>query len=79
MAERKPKATIVRGPDGTLYKLTKAKAPEPLSDADAQTVENKLAPGGETEQKLEGIVSDTMQAAGGCTQRVHIIIPDVDI
>ena len=80
MAQNKPKTTIVRAADGTLWAVSKDGTVKPLDDKDAKKVEEIVAPGGPTEQKLEAIVKQEMsQVAAGCTQRVHIAIPDVDV
>ena len=80
MAQNKPKTTIVRAADGTLWAVSKDGTVKPLDDKDAKKVEEIVAPGGPTEQKLEAIVNQEMlQVAAGCTQRVHIAIPDVDV
>ena len=76
MAQNKPKTTIVRAADGKLYAVSKTGPPRELTATETKAVED-IVP--KTEKTLEGIVSETMQAAGGCTQRVHIIIPEVDI
>ena len=76
MAQNKPKTTIVRAADGKLYAVSKTGPPRELTATEKKAVED-IVP--KTEKTLEGIVSETMQAAGGCTQRVHIIIPEVDI
>ena len=77
MPQNKPKTTIVRGPDGTLYYLTKGKALEPLPPNEAQEVHDAVP---KIEQNLEATVAQAMsQVAAGCTQRVRIAIPDVDI
>ena len=77
---QKPKTTIVRAADGTLWAVSKDGTVKPLDDKDAKKVEEIVAPGGPTEQNLEAIVNQAMsQVAAGCTQRVHIAIPDVDI
>jgi hypothetical protein len=80
MAQNKPKKTIVRAADGTLWAVSKDGTVKPLDDKDAKKVEEIVAPGGPTEQNLEAIVKKEMQqVAAGCTQRVHIAIPDVDV
>jgi hypothetical protein len=77
---QKPKTTIVRAADGTLWAVSKDGTVKPLDDKDAKKVEEIVAPGGPTEQNLEAIVNQAMsQVAAGCTQRVHIAIPDVDV
>ena len=80
MAQNKPKTTIVRAADGTLWAVSKDGTVKPLDDKDTKKVEDIVAPGGSTETTLQGIVEKAMsQVAAGCTQRVHIAIPDVDI
>jgi hypothetical protein len=77
MAQNKPKTTIVRAADGTLWSVTKGGQPKQLSLTETQQVTAIVTA---TETTLQGIVEQAMsQVAAGCTQRVHIAIPDVDI
>ena len=52
MAQNKPKTTIVRAADGTLWAVSKDGTVKPLDDKDAKKVEEIVAPGGATEQNI---------------------------
>lgn len=72
------KNTVVRGPDGALYVLSKTAPPAKLTEQQAQKLTEILA---DAEQKFEDTlykeISTNIEA--GCFHAIHITIPDVSM
>lgn len=74
----KPKTSIVRGPDGAVYILSKTAAPVKMSDADAQKLRDILD---DHKDKFEDILTDAISAAipMGCGHKLDLTVPDVSM
>lgn len=68
-------STIVRGPDGVLYLLSKKAPPLKLTKQQSKKVTQLIK---KVERKLEKLVhKELVRFEASCTQTTHIEIPDV--
>ena len=67
--------SLVRGPDGSLYLLTKTDAPKKLTDDEAKAVKNILEDVGD---KLGRAIDDALpRLTMSQTHHLHISVPEV--